>query len=59
LCAGSPAAEKKDLFLDNWDSFFYLKQGKTGVIQGVDDAKEFVATQKALSIIGIPVTTQW
>ena len=59
LCAGAPAAERKDLFLDSWDSFFYLNQGGTGVIQGVDDGAEFVATQKALSVIGIPVTTQW
>jgi myosin-5 len=30
-----------------------------GVISGVNDAEEFIITQKALSVIGIPVATQW
>jgi myosin-5 len=45
--------------LDTWDSFFYLNRGETGEINGVDDAKEFVQTQQALSVIGISVSSQW
>jgi myosin-5 len=59
MCAGVPAAEKKELGLASWDSFEYLKQGGTGVINGVDDAKEFQITQKALSAVGISVQVQW
>lgn len=59
LCAGAPAAERKVMFLESCENFFYLNQGGNGVIQGVDDAQEFIQTQKALSVIGIPVSTQW
>ena len=59
LCAGAPAAEKTSLFLDSWDTFFYLNRGETGEINGVDDAQDFIQTQKALSVIGISVSSQW
>ncbi|RKO93119.1 P-loop containing nucleoside triphosphate hydrolase protein [Blyttiomyces helicus] len=59
LCAGAPAAERKELGLGSWDSFFYLNQGGTGVVPNVDDAAEFVETSKALSDIGISLKTQW
>ncbi|KAJ3022959.1 Myosin type-2 heavy chain 1 [Thoreauomyces humboldtii] len=59
LCAGAPAAERKDLGLVSWESFFYLKQGGSGTIPGVDDAAEFVETSKALSDVGISLQTQW
>lgn len=59
LCAGAPAAEKKELGLGSWDAYGYLSQGGMGVIHGVDDVAEFQATQKALSIVGISVSTQW
>ncbi|KAI9209768.1 P-loop containing nucleoside triphosphate hydrolase protein [Polychytrium aggregatum] len=59
LCAAAPAAEKKELGLTGWDSFFYLKQGGTGTVPGFDDVAEFANTQKALSIIGISVSQQW
>lgn len=59
LCAGAPAAEKKDLELDSWEKFFYLNQGGAGVIPGVDDAADFADTCKALSAIGISLSTQW
>ncbi|KAI9093478.1 P-loop containing nucleoside triphosphate hydrolase protein [Phlyctochytrium arcticum] len=59
LCAGAPAAERKDLGLGSWESFFYLNQGGSGTIPGVDDAAEFVDTSKALSDVGISLSTQW
>ncbi|TPX57088.1 hypothetical protein SpCBS45565_g08273 [Spizellomyces sp. 'palustris'] len=59
LCAGAPAAERKDLGLGSWESFFYLNQGGTGTIPGVDDAADFVETSKALSDVGISLQTQW
>jgi myosin-5 len=59
MCAAVPAAERKELAIGSWDSYNYLNQGGTGVINGVDDAAEFVITQKALSTVGIPVSTQW
>ncbi|RKO98816.1 hypothetical protein CXG81DRAFT_15404 [Caulochytrium protostelioides] len=59
LCAATPAAERKELGLGPWDSFFYLNQGGVGVVPGIDDAAEFAITQKALSTIGISVSAQW
>lgn len=59
LCAAAPAAEREQLGLDSWDHFHYLKQGETGIVNGMDDAAEFAATQKALSIVGVSVSLQW
>ncbi|KAJ3045218.1 Myosin type-2 heavy chain 1 [Rhizophlyctis rosea] len=59
LCAGAPAAEKKELGLGSWESFFYLNQGGQGTIAGVDDAAEFIDTTKGLSDIGVALATQW
>ncbi|KAJ3167106.1 Myosin type-2 heavy chain 1 [Geranomyces variabilis] len=59
LCSGAPAAERKDLGLGSWESFFYLNQGQCGTIPGVDDAADFVETSKALSDVGISLQTQW
>nr|KAJ3417910.1 Myosin type-2 heavy chain 1 [Polyrhizophydium stewartii] len=59
LCAAAPAAERKELGLGSWDTFFYLNQGGTGVVNGMDDVAEFGLTQKALSTIGISVSVQW
>ncbi|KAI9141921.1 putative class V myosin [Paraphysoderma sedebokerense] len=60
LCAGAPAAEKKELGLGSHTQFFYLNQGGgNGVIPGVDDAAEFEITQRALSTIGVSVSVQW
>ncbi|KXS15001.1 hypothetical protein M427DRAFT_145765 [Gonapodya prolifera JEL478] len=59
LCAGCPAAEKKELALATWDKFHYMNQGGEGTIPGVNDAAEFEETQKALSTIGISVAKQW
>ncbi|KAJ3128894.1 Myosin type-2 heavy chain 1 [Nowakowskiella sp. JEL0407] len=54
-----PPAERKELGLGSWDTFFYLKQGGIGTVPDVDDAAEFVATQNAMSVIGLSVTKQW
>ncbi|KAJ3067495.1 Myosin type-2 heavy chain 1 [Podochytrium sp. JEL0797] len=59
LCAGAPAAEKKQLGLSSWESFDFLNQGAAGLIRGVDDATEFRLTQEALSVLGVSVSTQW
>jgi myosin-5 len=59
MVAGVPAAERKELGLTSWDSFFYLKQGGIGSVPGIDDAAEFADTQKALSTVGISVSSQW
>lgn len=62
LLAGAPEKERKDLGLDRSTSdFAYLVGGGPAAtpIQGVDDAKEFELTQKALSTVGISVERQW
>jgi myosin-5 len=59
MVAGVPAAERKELGLTSWDSFFYLNQGGIGSVPGMDDAAEFADTQKALSTVGISVSSQW
>ncbi|KAK4053467.1 Myosin type-2 heavy chain 1 [Microbotryomycetes sp. JL201] len=61
LLAGAPASERKSLGLDGANNFHYLNQGGASslVIAGVDDAKEFQATQQALGTVGITVERQW
>ncbi|KAJ3387895.1 Myosin type-2 heavy chain 1 [Entophlyctis sp. JEL0112] len=59
LCAGAPVAERKELSLGNWSEFNYLKQGNAGDMPSVDDSLEFKATQEALSVVGVPVASQW
>ncbi|KAI9221863.1 P-loop containing nucleoside triphosphate hydrolase protein [Blastocladiella britannica] len=60
LCAGAPAAERKELSLGPHSNFHYLNQGGgNGIVPGVDDAQEFDITQRALSTIGISVSVQW
>jgi myosin-5 len=62
LLAGAPEQERKDLGLDRSTAdFAYLVGGGPAAtpIQGVDDAKEFELTQKALSTVGISVERQW
>ncbi|OUM67083.1 hypothetical protein PIROE2DRAFT_66016 [Piromyces sp. E2] len=59
LCAGCPAAERKDLGITTFDQYNYLNQGGDGTIPGVDDEAEFSITQRALSATGIPVSLQW
>ncbi|KAJ3259235.1 Myosin type-2 heavy chain 1 [Chytriomyces hyalinus] len=59
LCAAAPAAEKKRLSLDRWESFHYLNQGRAGVVKTINDIHDFKDTQDALSTVGIPVESQW
>ncbi|KAJ3357277.1 Myosin type-2 heavy chain 1 [Entophlyctis luteolus] len=59
MCAAVPAAEKKQLGLGKWSDYFYLTQGNTGSVPGVDDAAEFALTQQSLSTCGISVSNQW
>ncbi|KAI9357597.1 P-loop containing nucleoside triphosphate hydrolase protein [Zopfochytrium polystomum] len=59
LCAAAPAAEREELGLGKWQDFFYLNQGRAGVVKTIDDVGDFELTQKALSTIGMSVTQQW
>lgn len=62
LCAGAPSKERKDLGLDSdITKFYFLKQGgpSSTLINGIDDAEEFRATQQALSTVGVSVEKQW
>ena len=62
LLAGAPSKERKNLSLGtDYDAFAYLAGGgpSSTPIPGVDDAKEFRDTQKALSTVGIAVDRQW
>ncbi|KAJ3227763.1 Myosin type-2 heavy chain 1 [Clydaea vesicula] len=58
LCSALPLAERKEWGLETWDKYEYLKQGKTGVSPGMDDVIEYANTQKALSTVGISLTSQ-
>ncbi|KAI8612433.1 P-loop containing nucleoside triphosphate hydrolase protein [Chytriomyces sp. MP71] len=59
LCTAAPAAEKKKLGLDKWESFHYLNQGRAGIVKNINDVQDFKDTQNALSTVGIPVENQW
>ncbi|KAJ3130576.1 Myosin type-2 heavy chain 1 [Physocladia obscura] len=59
LCAAAATAERDELGLGTWDTFYYLNQGGVGVVKNVDDVKEFELTKKALSMLGLSVTKQW
>ncbi|KAJ1536848.1 Myosin type-2 heavy chain 1 [Nowakowskiella sp. JEL0078] len=59
MCSGMPSAERKEFGLGSWETFHFLNQGQVGTIPNVDDAAEFVLTQKGLSVIGVSVAMQW
>lgn len=62
LLAGAPASDAASLGLNKSISEFkYLSNGGADAvtIKGVDDKKEFEATQKALSTVGITTERQW
>ncbi|XP_066263095.1 unconventional myosin-Va [Euwallacea similis] len=50
LCAARDRL--KHLHLDHQDSFHYLNQGSSPVVQGLDDLAEFQETENALSMLG-------
>ncbi|KAI4335254.1 hypothetical protein L6164_013918 [Bauhinia variegata] len=52
LCA-APAEEKERYKLGSPSSFHYLNQSKCYQLDGVDDAHEYLATRRAMDVIGI------
>ena len=58
LLAGATEAERSEFGLASADEFDYTNQGQTPIISGVDDAGEFDATRKSLSMIGVNETYQ-
>ncbi|KAJ2355325.1 Myosin type-2 heavy chain 1 [Coemansia sp. RSA 2618] len=61
LLAGADAATRERLGIpaaDAWDAFNYTRQGGSGQIANVDDAKEFEHTSTALGVIGVTTEQQ-
>lgn len=52
LCA-APAEEKEKYKLGSPSSFHYLNQSNCYVLDGVDDAEEYLATRRAMDVVGI------
>ncbi|XP_076051644.1 dilute class unconventional myosin isoform X10 [Oratosquilla oratoria] len=53
MCASLEDDLIKNLKLGDQDTFHYLNQGGSPHIDGVDDSEDFVATCRALSLLGI------
>uniref|UniRef100_A0A4W6FGT8 Myosin VA n=1 Tax=Lates calcarifer TaxID=8187 RepID=A0A4W6FGT8_LATCA len=53
LCASSHLPEFKTLKLSNANDFLYTRQGRSPVIDGVDDTKELCTTRNAFTLLGI------
>ncbi|XP_034091429.1 unconventional myosin-Va isoform X5 [Gymnodraco acuticeps] len=53
LCASSHLPEYEKLKLSNAMEFQYTKQGRSPVIEGVDDTKELCSTRNAFTLLGI------
>ncbi|XP_067450043.1 unconventional myosin-Va isoform X3 [Thunnus thynnus] len=53
LCASSHLPEFKNLKLSSANDFLYTRQGRSPVIDGVDDTKELCSTRNAFSLLGI------
>ncbi|XP_068586287.1 unconventional myosin-Va isoform X1 [Cebidichthys violaceus] len=58
LCASSHLPEFKMLKLSNANDFLYTRQGRSPVIDGVDDTKELSTTRKAFTLLGINESNQ-
>ena len=53
MCAArEEISELKNLYLGSPDDFYYTCQGEAPEIDGVDDTKEFKATQSAFKLLG-------
>ncbi|KAL0315807.1 UNVERIFIED_CONTAM: Myosin-17 [Sesamum radiatum] len=52
LCA-APAEEREKYKLGSPESFHYLNQSKCYTLDGVSDAEEYLATRRAMDIVGI------
>ncbi|OLY78766.1 Myosin-2 [Smittium mucronatum] len=62
LIAAAPPEKRENLGLpSDWKDFNYTNQGgaNSGLIVGVDDAKEFQSTCDALKVIGVDSENQW
>ncbi|CAG0891258.1 unnamed protein product [Darwinula stevensoni] len=59
LCSARNLAEMKPMRLVHQDKFHYLNQGGNSYIDGIDDSKQFLATQKALKTFGISCKMQF
>uniref|UniRef100_A0A665X0D0 Myosin VAa n=1 Tax=Echeneis naucrates TaxID=173247 RepID=A0A665X0D0_ECHNA len=53
LCASSHLPEFKNLKLSSANDFLYTRQGRSPVIDGVDDTKELCTTRHAFTLLGI------
>uniref|UniRef100_A0A3Q1FN00 Myosin VAa n=1 Tax=Acanthochromis polyacanthus TaxID=80966 RepID=A0A3Q1FN00_9TELE len=53
LCASAHLPEFKNLRLSNANDFLYTRQGRSPVIDGVDDTKELCTTRNAFTLLGI------
>ncbi|XP_015253035.1 PREDICTED: unconventional myosin-Va-like isoform X4 [Cyprinodon variegatus] len=53
LCASANLSEFKNLRLSSANDFLYTRQGRSPVIEGVDDAKELCTTRHAFTLLGI------
>ncbi|XP_052007771.1 unconventional myosin-Va-like [Xyrauchen texanus] len=53
LCASAHLPELKALKLGTANDFHYTKQGRSPVIDGVDDAKELLTTRNAFTLLGV------
>lgn len=59
MCAAREAvADLKNLFLSSPEDFYYTSQGQDPEINGVDDMKEFMATQDAFKLLGFSAKEQ-
>ncbi|KAM9766188.1 unconventional myosin-Va isoform 2-T2 [Menidia menidia] len=53
LCASAHLPEFKNLRLSSANDFLYTRQGRSPVIDGVDDTKELCTTRNAFTLLGI------
>ncbi|XP_074523307.1 unconventional myosin-Va isoform X1 [Halichoeres trimaculatus] len=58
LCASAHLPEFKNLKLSSANDFVYTRQGRSPVIDGVDDTKELCTTRHAFTLLGINETYQ-
>uniref|UniRef100_A0A1A8NPF6 Myosin VAa n=1 Tax=Nothobranchius rachovii TaxID=451742 RepID=A0A1A8NPF6_9TELE len=58
LCAAAHLPEFKNLRLSSANDFLYTRQGRSPVIDGVDDAKELCTTRHAFTLLGINESSQ-
>uniref|UniRef100_A0A0K2VG83 Myosin 5 [Tribolium castaneum] n=1 Tax=Lepeophtheirus salmonis TaxID=72036 RepID=A0A0K2VG83_LEPSM len=59
MCAAREDEFMSCLSLEHPDDFFYLNQGSSPEIDGVDDLKEFMNTREAFHLLGIPEEDQF